>query len=249
MTGQPVLYDVIGAGYAAGRRADPSWQAAITAALDGAGSLLNVGAGAGSYEPAGRRVLAVEPSSVMIGQRPPGAAPAVRAAAEHLPVRDGTFDAVMAVMTMHHWGDWRRGLAELRRVARRQVVVAADTAQLAGFWLAADYLPELAAYETRQLSAVQIAAELGSSDIAPLPLPPDFTDGMYPAFWRRPHAFLDEDLWQCSSSLARLGPAVRRRAISQLDADLANGSWEARHGQLLGDASFDAGFRLIVAAG
>jgi SAM-dependent methyltransferase len=228
----PVLYDSIGAGYAAARQADPHWQAAILTALDGARSVLNVGAGAGSYEPAGRRVLAVEPSSVMIGQRPGGAAPAVRATAENLPAGDASFDAVMAVMTVHHWAGWQRGLAEMRRVAPLRIVVAADTAQLSRFWLAADYLPELAGYEARQLSAVQIAAELGSSDVRPLPLPPGFTDGMYPAFWCRPDAFLDEDLWQCSSSLARLDPAVRRRAIRQLRADLEDGTWDARHGLL-----------------
>jgi SAM-dependent methyltransferase len=117
------LYDRIGAGYGAARGEDPRLAAAIHAALGDARSVVNVGAGTGSYEPRDRDVLAVEPSAVMRAQRPPGAAHAVGCVAEALPLGDGAVDAAMAVLTLHHWSDWRAGVAEMRRVAHRQVVV------------------------------------------------------------------------------------------------------------------------------
>ena len=136
------LYDSIGVGYAAARREDPRWRSAILDALAGAGSVINVGAGAGSYEPDDRPVLAVEPSAEMRAQRPAGAARCVAGVAEQLPAADQEFAAAMGVLTVHHWTDWRRGLAEMRRVAPRQVLVATDTTRLAEFWLIRDYLPE-----------------------------------------------------------------------------------------------------------
>lgn len=139
------LYDDIGTGYSLGRRTDPRWMTAILDALGGARSIADVGAGTGSYEPDGRTVLAIEPSSEMIRQRPAGAAPAVRAVAEGLPVRDHAVDAALAVLTVHHWTNWRRGLTELRRIAPRQVVLAYDARRHTEFWLVRDYVPEIAA--------------------------------------------------------------------------------------------------------
>jgi len=240
------LYDSLGVGYAAARREDPRWREAILAALGDASSVINVGAGAGSYEPTDRPVLAVEPSAEMIAQRPVGAAPCVKGIAERLPAADGAFGAAMGVLTVHHWSDWRHGLAEMRRVAARQVVLATDTARLAEFWLARDYVPELVAYEHAQVTATEIASALGTDDIRIMWMADDFTDAVYPAFWRRPEAFLDPGLWQHSSALARLDPAIRQRAIDQLSADLAEGAWHARNADLLERTDFDGGFRLVV---
>lgn len=245
----PALYDAIGAGYAAVRREDPRWRAMILEALGDAAPVLNVGAGAGSYEPDDRQLVALDPSAAMLGQRPMGAAPCVLGVAEQLPAADAAFGAVMGVLTVHHWPDWRRGVAELRRVARRQVVLATDTVRLAQFWLARDYVPELAEYEHRQVNAGQIAAELGTDDVRIMWLPYDFTDAVYPAFWRRPEAFLDEELWRHSSALAVLEPRVRRRAIARLGADLEAGVWHERNADLMDQAEFDAGFRLVVCHG
>ena len=240
------LYDRIGVGYATLRQEDPRWRAAILEALGDASPVLNVGAGAGSYEPDDRPVVALDPSAAMLAQRPAGAAPCVRGVAEHLPAADRAFGAVMGVLTVHHWPDWRRGLAELRRVAPRQVIVATDTMRLAEFWLARDYLPELAAHERRQLSADKVAAELGVDEVRTMWLPADFVDAVYPAFWRRPEAFLNEEIWRHSSSLAQLDPQVRRRAITQLAADLDDGTWSRRNADLVDLTAFDAGFRLLV---
>lgn len=241
------LYDSIGVGYATMRREDPRWRARILVALGDAAPVLNVGAGAGSYEPDDRRVVALDPSAAMLAQRPAGAAPCVLGVAEQLPAADGAFGAALAVLTVHHWPDWRRGLAELRRVAPRQVVVATDTDQLARFWLTRDYVPELARYERGQINAAQVAAELGTEDVRTMWIPGDFSDAVYPAFWRRPEAFLDEELWRHSSALAKLDPQVRRRAVDRLASDLADGTWRERNAELLDQDAFDGGFRLVVA--
>jgi SAM-dependent methyltransferase len=191
-------------------------------------------------------VLAVEPSMGMIRQRPPTAAPVVRALAEALPVASGAFDAVQAVLTVHHWADWRAGLTELRRVARRRVVLAYDTKRHGDFWLVRDYLPEIAALELTRPSAEDIAAELGAESVVPLPVPWDFTDGVFPAYWRRPEAYLDPVVRQACSALAQTSPEIVDRGIARLAADLESGRWHGRNRELLELAEWDAGFRLIV---
>jgi len=150
-------YDEIGVGYARGRRTDPRWSVPVFSALGPAASVLDVGSGTGSYEPPSRRVFAVEPSAEMIRQRAAGAAPVVRAVAEALPFASGTFDAALAVLTVHHWPDWRAGLAELRRVSRSQVILAYDTALHSDFWFVREYVPEVAALEASRPSAPEIA--------------------------------------------------------------------------------------------
>jgi SAM-dependent methyltransferase len=240
------LYDRIGTGYSVGRRTDPRWAAPVRAALGAARTVVNVGAGTGSYEPRDRWVLAVEPSVAMLRQRPGDAGPAVRAVAAALPLRDGAVDAALAVLTVHHWADWRAGLAELRRVARRRVVLAYDTRRHADFWFVREYVPEIAALELARPTASDIAHELGADTVTPLPLPWDFTDGVFPAYWRRPEAYLDPRLRSACSALAQTAPAAVHRGIAKLRADLRDGRWHADHRDLLALDEWDAGFRLVV---
>ncbi|TNC22942.1 class I SAM-dependent methyltransferase [Amycolatopsis alkalitolerans] len=196
--------------------------AAIAAALGGAGSVIDVGAGTGSYEPAAT-VLAAEPSRQMLGQRRPGAPPAVQAVAERLPLRDKAADVAMAVLTVHHWRDWRGGLAELRRVAHCQLVLAYDTRLHAEYWLTREYIPEIARLELARPSAGDIADELGADDVVALPVPWDFRDGVYPAYWRRPGAYLDPGVRRNCSALAQTDPAAVSRGIERLRRDLDSG--------------------------
>jgi SAM-dependent methyltransferase len=239
-------YDEIGVGYARGRRTDPRWLTPVLDALGAAGSVLDVGSGTGSYEPPDRHVVAVEPSAEMIRQRHPDAAPVVRAVAEALPFADGAFDAASAVLTVHHWRDWRAGVAELCRVARRQVVLAYDTALHNDFWLVREYVPEVASLESSRPSAPEIAAFLGASSVLELPVPWDFTDGVFPAYWRRPEAYLDPAVRQSCSALAQTSSAAVERGMARLRADLESGRWHQEHAELLGRTEWDAGFRLIV---
>ncbi|EOD64080.1 class I SAM-dependent methyltransferase [Amycolatopsis vancoresmycina] len=240
-------YDEIGVGYALGRRTDPRWLAAVLDALGDTASVLDVGSGTGSYEPPDRRVVAVEPSAEMIRQRAPGAAPVVRAVAEALPFAPSVFEAALAVLTVHHWGDWRRGLGELRRVSRRQVVLAYDTALHNDFWFVREYVPEVAELERSRPSAPEIAEFLGASAVHVLPVPWDFTDGVFPAYWRRPAAYLDPAVRRSCSALAQTPAAAVDRGIARLRADLESGRWHDEHAGLLELPEWDAGFRLIVA--
>ena len=243
-------YDRLGIGYAHGRRADPRWQAAIDQALGAAATVatvLNVGAGTGSYEPRDRFVLAVEPSATMIAQRPPGAAPALRGAAEHLPIADNQFDAALAISTLHHWSDWRAGVAELLRVASRVVILHFDPAVHDDFWLVRDYLPELSDVWRATPTPLDVAAALGpGATIQQLPVPWDCEDGLLSAYWRRPDAYLDPDVRRCMSSLQVLDPGVLRRGVAALAADLQSQAWQDRNAGLIAEAAFDGGWRLIV---
>jgi SAM-dependent methyltransferase len=239
------LYDSIGRGYARHRRADPRLAARIHAALGDARTVVNVGAGAGSYEPAGRRVVAAEPSAVMVRQRAPGSAPAVRASADALPFHDGAFDAAMAVLTLHHWPDWRRGLREMRRVARRTVLFTWDPAA-PGFWLVQDYFPAVLEVDRPVFPTFdEIAGVLGPVDVQPVPIPADCTDGFLAAYWRRPEAYLDADLRGAISVFARIPDLAT--PLARLAADLADGTWARRWGSLLEQTELDAGYRLVTA--
>lgn len=243
------LYDAIGDGYATTRRPDPRIAAAIDRALRDARSVVNVGAGSGSYEPADREVTAVEPSAAMIAQRPPGAAPAVQAVAEALPFDDASFDAALATMTLHHWDDAWRGLAELRRVARDRVVILTwDPAVAGASWLIADYLPELLALDLfRFPEAAAIASALGGAEVWPVPIPSDCRDGFIEAFWARPEAYLDPAVRAGMSGMRQLGAAVVEPAMRRLAADLDSGAWDRRHGHLREQDELDLGYRLVVA--
>ncbi|MEU8076561.1 class I SAM-dependent methyltransferase [Catellatospora citrea] len=239
-------YQTLGAGYAERRRPDPRLAAIIEGALGEARTVVNVGAGAGSYEPADRSVLAVEPSPVMIAQRPPGSAPVVRAVAERLPFADQSFDVGLAVLTVHHWTDPARGLAELRRVSRRQVVLTWDHAVMSRFWLIADYLPEIAEAERELPDCDVIARHLAPAQVMEVPVPHDCSDGFLAAYWDRPHAYLDPAVRASVSSLARLDPDRVAEATQRLGADLAGGDWQERHGRPGTGGTADVGYRLLT---
>ena len=243
--GQP-LYDRIGAGYRQLRRTDPRIASCIWAALGDARTVLNVGAGTGSYEPPDRDILAVEPSAVMRAQRPAGAAPCIDARAEALPFGDQSFDAAMAVLSDHHWRDPIAGLAELRRVARRVVVFQFDNEQFPRFWLVRDYLPELAAFATQRPTLNERAAAIGARMEA-VAIPWDCVDGFFHAYWRRPGMYLDERLRRATSVWARLGPQIEARAIGQLHADLQTGRWQRQNAELLELEEAELGARLLIA--
>lgn len=216
------LYDAIGVGYGLTRRTDARIAKQVWRALGDAHSVLNVGAGSGSYEPPDRQVLAVEPSAVMRAQRPPEAAPCLAATAESLPFVDGAFDAAMAAATVHHWQDPIAGLRELRRVAARVVVLTFDLAELRGFWLTRDYVPELAGILAGHPSLAEQAQVLDARVVA-VSIPCDCTDGFPEAYWRRPQAYLNDEVRRGMSIWTRLGPAIEQRAVSCLQADLASG--------------------------
>ena len=242
-------YDRIGTSYTRTRRTEPRIAARLHAALGTGRRIVNVGAGTGNYEPADREVIAVEPSPTMIAQRPAGAAPVVRAFAEALPFPDESFDASLAVFTVHHWPDAERGLRELRRVARRQVFLSFDSGFDVSFWLVTDYFPEITALDTEQTSqsAAEIARVLDVYHVEPVPVPADCVDGFAACYWNRPEAYIDPDVQAGISCLAMLDPDVIARGTQQLRADLASGAWDERHGYLRGLDEFDVGYQLVVA--
>lgn len=227
------LYDTIGATYTATRCTEPRIAEQVWAALGDARTVLNVGAGTGSYEPSDRDVIAVEPSAVMRAQRPAGAAPCVAATAESLPFEDQSFDAAMAFATVHHWHDPIAGLREMRRVARRVVVFTCDTSDESWrrrFWLTRDYLPEVAA--SRVGLANELAHAIGAR-MEPVLIPWDCADGFFEAYWRRPEA--------------GVGPEAEQRAVRSLRDDLASGRWAERNRDLLDLEAAELGLRLLIA--
>ena len=242
-------YDAIGTSYTRTRRTEPRIAARLLDALGDARRVVNVGAGTGNYEPTDREVVAVEPSPTMIAQRAPAAAPVVRAYAEALPFRDSSFDASLAVFTVHHWPDPERGLAELARVAPRQVFVSFDIDFDFEFWLVTDYFPEIVALdtETDSHSSTGIARVLDVHLVEPLPVPRDCVDGFAACYWNRPEAYTEPDVQAGISCLAMLEPEVLARGTEHLRADLASGVWDARHGHLRELDELDVGYRLIVA--
>jgi SAM-dependent methyltransferase len=241
-------YDGIGSGYAGRRHPDPRIARAICEALDDADSVLNVGAGTGSYEPEDRRVVAVEPSRTMIAQRRRGSPPVLRGRAEALPVRTGSFDAALAVLTVHHWRDPEAGLAELRRAARRQVVFTFDPAAQLDLWFTRAYAPASAALEQeRALPVARVAELLGAERVEPVLVPHDCVDGFLGAYWRRPHAYLDPAVRASISSLAQLAPRQIEPGLARLAGDLESGAWQERYGELLALESLDLGYRLVLA--
>jgi SAM-dependent methyltransferase len=246
-------YDRIGQGYTATREADPRIAARIEAALGDAESVVNVGAGTGSYEPVDREAIAVEPAATMIAQRPPGSPPAVQASAEALPLADDSVDAAMAIISDHHWRDRAAGLREMRRVARRRVVILnADPALADRFWMTRDYLDGLdallpARYREPGSWRRMLEGHLGPVGIEPVPVPHDCRDGFYQAFWRRPRAFLAPAVRNGTSVFHRLPAAQIAAAIERLRGDLDQGRWERRYGDLLERKELDLGLRLVVA--
>jgi SAM-dependent methyltransferase len=243
------LYDTIGAEYTVTRRTEPRIAAQIWAALGDARTVVNVGAGTGSYEPPDHDVTAVEPSALMRAQRPAGAAPCVAALAESLPFEDRSFDAAMAVATVHHWPDPTVGLHEMRRVARRVVVFTHDSTDagwLRRFWLTRDYLPEVADIVAGRPSLSEQARAIGAR-IEPVLIPWDCADGFFEAYWRRPEAYLDEDVRRGVSVWARVGPDAEQRAVRTLRDDLVSGRWDERNRDLVDLDAAELGLRLLIA--
>ncbi|MFD0914917.1 class I SAM-dependent methyltransferase [Pseudahrensia aquimaris] len=239
------LYDTIGLNYAELRKPDGRIAALIERALGDVRTVLNVGAGAGSYEPAGRQITAVEPSAEMIAQRGTSDAVLVQASAEHLPFDDKTFDGAMAVLTIHHWVDQRRGVEEMRRVTRGPIVFLTYDPAFRDFWLY-DYFPSLVTLDEDQMPPLQRYGEwLGEVEISPVPIPHDCSDGFLAGYWRRPSAYLDKRVRRSMSSFWKIGDVSE--GLARLEADLKSGAWGERYAALLECKEKDCGYRLVVA--
>jgi SAM-dependent methyltransferase len=245
-------YEQIGRGYARTRREDPRLAERIHRALGGARPVVNVGAGAGSYEPHDRHVIAIEPSDVMAAQRPPGLAPAIRASAGAIPLRDQSVDAAMAILTIHHWdAEQEPGVRQMRRVARGPVVILTYDAEVSGrMWLMADYMPEVAELDRRIFPTTEsLSGWLGGTvSVSTIEIPDDTPDWTLGSFWAHPERVLDPVARAATSGFARMDDAVVDRVVEAVRRDLKSGAWDARHGQLRGLRSFDAGLRLIISA-
>jgi SAM-dependent methyltransferase len=242
-------YDRTGVGYAQVRRADPRIAAFVERGLGDARTVVNVGAGTGSYEPAGREVTAVEPSELMISQRPPGAALAVSASAEDLPFGDDSFDAAMAMITVHHWRDLNAGVGEMARVARRRIVVLSfDPEPLSDFWLVG-YFPRAFEIHSEFMPPLEeFAATMGGASIEIVPIPRRCTDGFFIALWDRPELHLDPEVRRGSTVWHVMEPEEIETGLAALAADLDSGLWDERHGHLREDTpELDLGLRLLVA--
>jgi SAM-dependent methyltransferase len=243
-----LVYEDIGRSYSRTRREDPRIAAEIASCLGASRSVVNVGAGTGSYEPRDRMVVAVEPSWEMVRQRRGRTRHVVRGAAEALPFPDAAFDAAMAVLTIHHWGDAVAGLRELHRVSHRQVVFFFEPLRTHNFW-ALDYFPEAFDLPSEQdpPGEAAIRAALAVREVRRVLVPQDCADGFGAAFWARPEAYLDPDVQAGMSWLALLMPDARRRGADRLASDLASGAWDRQHGHLRHMPAYDGGYRLAIA--
>lgn len=240
-------YDEIGTNYSDFRRADPRIEARVWAALGDARSIVNVGAGTGSYEPRDREVVAVEPSSLMIAKRPEGAAPALQGVAEALPLEGESVDAALGIFTIHHWNDLAAGLAEMRRVARKRIVLLTiDAARNAETWTLAEYLPEAMRAEEEKMPTMDVlAAALPRARVEAVPMPSRCRDEFTSALWDRPELFLDSDVLRASSLWHSLPPTAIERGQRRLREDLESGRWDEKHGHLRTLPELDIGLRLI----
>ncbi|HEX5309249.1 MAG TPA: methyltransferase domain-containing protein [Solirubrobacteraceae bacterium] len=243
-------FQEIGIDYTVTRRADPRIAEQIHAALGDARSVVNVGAGAGAYEPGDREVLPIEPSAQMIAQRSPELALAIEGHAECLPLPSDCVDAAMACMTLHHWADWRIGVQELRRVARERVVIFTyDRSYAERFWLLRDYLPRLARLDCARFPSLeeQSAALDEHVRVEQVPIPHDCDDGFLGAYWRRPRAYLDESVRTGISTFHLPGAGQMLNGLDNLAEDIEDGSWHERYWKLLEHQHVDLGYRLLIA--
>lgn len=243
-------YGQLGRSYSRYRQPDPRIAARISAALGNARSVLNVGAGAGSYEPADRHVTAVEPSSSMRAQRPDSLSPAVDAVAEALPFADNTFDAAMATFSVHQWADLAAGLREVRRVTRgRVVLLTCDPGLLTRSWLW-EYAPDVITAEARRYPSTEtLAAVLGGvTRVEPVPIPLDCTDGFNEAYYGRPERLLDPDARQSCSAWSFVPAQIAEGYVNRLRTDLATGEWDRRYGHLRTQPAFEGSLVLVVSA-
>jgi SAM-dependent methyltransferase len=240
----PALYDRIGVGYAQYRQPDERIARWIDGALGESRSVLNVGAGTGSYEPSGRFVIAAEPSAEMIRQRSRTAAQSIRAWADRLPFRDGSFDASLAILTIHHWLNRDNGLTEMRRVARDWVVIFTWDPEHPGFWLVQDYFPDILNFDRRSFPSLHdIAKAIGPVEVLTVPVPADCTDGFLGAYWRRPDAYLNPRVRAAISTFSRFDSTA---GVMRLQRDLEDGTWNERYGALLALQELDIGYRVVL---
>lgn len=243
------LHDRMGIDHNATPRGDPRIARQIHDALGDASSVVNVGAGIGAYEPDDREVIAIEPSELTIAQRSPGLAPAIKGYAENLPLESDSVDAAMACMTLHHWADWRIGIQELRRVARKRVVIFTyDPASRERFWLLRDYLPKLARLDCERFPRLgeQHAATGDEVRVDPVPIPHDCEDGFLAAYWRRPTVYLDERVRAGISTFHLPGARFLLEGLDALDEDIRTGRWEDMNHAILDRESMDLGYRLLI---
>jgi SAM-dependent methyltransferase len=239
------IYDTIGQGYEALRQADPRIASALTRALGDAMSVVNVGAGAGSYEPRDRHLVAVEPARTMIDQRKPDSAPVVQARAEQLPLRSNSFDAALAILTIHHWPHRRDALRELRRVAKSRVAILTWDPAAPDFWMI-DYFPDLPAIDRQIFPTLEeLESELGRLTVTPLPIPHDCPDGFMGAYWRRPEAYLNPEVRAAISTFAKLGDL--KPGLERLERDLTSGAWLDKNAAVLAMPQLDLGYRIVTA--
>ena len=240
-------YDRIGGTYSSTRVEDPRIAAQIGEAL-GEGPILNIGAGSGNYEPANRQVVGLEPSTEMIRQRSAGSAPVVRGLAESLPFGDHSFGTAMAILTIHHWTDPAAGLAEMARVADRQVVFFFEQDRIHGFW-AIDYFPDALSLPTEQHPPGErlLRQHLEVEAVRPVMIPHDCIDGFGTAFWARPEEYLRPEVQAGMSWLAMLTPRQRQEGTQRLRDDLESGEWDRRLGHLRHQQEFDGGYRIAIA--
>jgi hypothetical protein len=242
-------YNTIGVDYVETRRPDPRLDALIRAQIVDLETLLNVGAGAGSYEPEDKVLIALDASWKMISQRRAGSAPCVCGSAEHLPFQDKSFDGGLALLTLHHWQNIELGLSELMRVATKRVVLHTwDPAAADNYWLIKDYIPELFSFDAARFPGIdELVAKFRSTRIIEVPIPHDCTDGFLGAYWRRPEAYLDDRVKCGISSFQQISQISLAKGLDRLRADLESGYWRQRYADLLDKESIDLGYRLIVA--
>jgi SAM-dependent methyltransferase len=242
-----LVYDKIGIGYTSRRRSDPTIFGQIEKALSPCTTVLNVGAGTGSYEPT-TCTLAVEPSQEMINQRPRTAAHCIRAAAERLPLEDKSFDGALASLTIHHWNDIQAGLAEMRRVTRKRIVLFTwDPEFESDFWLTRDYLPAILQRDRPRFPNMrQLGAVLQNIEVQTVPIPAQCQDGFFGSFWKRPEAYLDPEVKRTNSAMAQLDPEHLQDGLRRLRHDLSSGVWADRNSNLAGLTELDLGYRLVL---
>jgi SAM-dependent methyltransferase len=241
-------YDTHGQGYARQRRADPRIAAQVHAALGDARTILNVGAGAGSYEPLDRHVIAIEPSAAMRAQRPKNLTPAIRGIAEELPLDDQSVDAAMAMVTIHQWKDAAKGLAEMRRVTCGPILILTFDGDALDQWWLAEYAPELLKVESKRYPKIDwICNELGSqTEVKIVQIPIDCVDGFTEAFYARPERMLEAAVRKSQSAWGFVDEKVQEQFARKLEEDLKSGAWEKRHGHLRKQPYFEGSLRLIV---
>lgn len=238
------LYDTIGEQYSHHRQPDSRIAAIIMHELGECRSIVNIGAGVGSYEPTDREIVAVEPSRVMISQRPNRIVPIVQARAESLPFGDNSFDCAMAILTLHHWSDVERGLQEAIRVSSKRIVLLTWVGFTTHFWLL-DYFPEIKRIDEPMFPSIgQLSAYLGSVHTEVVPVPHDCTDGFLCAYWRRPEAYLDKNIRRAISTFSRIGNIAP--GLERLESELKSGLWHDRYGELLDKQKVDYGYRVVV---